>query len=59
MHRRSPLTAGYVGYTSGGARTLVDQINDGPMMQEMKGSFMHGEAATRSRARRIMASRPW
>src|SRR6478609_3215084 len=44
MHRQSPLTAGYVGYTGGGARALVDEINDGPMMQEMKGSFMVGES---------------
>ena len=44
MHRQTPLTAGYVGYTGGGVRSLVDEVNDGPMMQEMKGSFMHGES---------------
>ena len=43
MHRQTPLTAGFVGYTSGGARALVDEINDKPMMQEMKGSIMYGE----------------
>jgi phage gp45-like len=43
MHRQSPLTAGYVGYTGGGVRALVDEISDNPMMQEMKGSFMVGE----------------
>lgn len=44
MHRQTPLTAGFVAYTSGGARALVDSITDNPLMQEMKGSFMHGEA---------------
>jgi len=44
MHRQSPLTIGFVGYTSGGARALVDKVMDNPMMQEMKGTFMHGEA---------------
>jgi phage gp45-like len=44
MHRQTPLTAGFVGYTSGGARALVDKISDNPLMQEMKGTFMQGEA---------------
>src|SRR6478609_635551 len=43
MHRQNPLQAGYVGYTGSGARALVDEISDNPMMQEMKGSFMTGE----------------
>lgn len=47
MHRQTPLTAGFVGYTSGGARTLIDSINDGTMMQEMKGTMMFGEARDR------------
>jgi phage gp45-like len=40
MHRQTPLTAGFVGYTSGGARTLIDEIDDGKLMQQMKGSIM-------------------
>ncbi|HVG51530.1 MAG TPA: phage baseplate assembly protein [Xanthobacteraceae bacterium] len=44
MHRQSPLTQGFVGYTGGGARSLVDAVDDGTGMQEMKGSFMRGEA---------------
>jgi hypothetical protein len=43
MHRQTPLTAGFVGYTSGGARALIDTIDDSKMMQQMKGSMM-GEA---------------
>jgi phage gp45-like len=44
MHRQTPLGAGYVGYTGGGARTLIEGVNDSTMMQEMKGTMMHGEA---------------
>ena len=47
MHRQTPLTAGFVGYTSGGARTLIDSVNDGTLMQEMKGTMMFGEARDR------------
>jgi len=47
MHRQTPLTAGFVGYTSGGARALVDVADDEKGMQEMKGSMMFGEARTR------------
>jgi phage gp45-like len=44
MHRQTPLTAAYVGYTGSGARALVDKIDDAKGMQEMKGSMMFGEA---------------
>jgi len=44
MHRQNPLQQGYVGYTASGARSLVDEIDDKTGMQEMKGSFMNGEA---------------
>ena len=44
MHRQNPLQQGYVGYTGSGARALVEEISDNPMMQEMKGSFMTGES---------------
>jgi hypothetical protein len=40
MHRQTPLTAGFVGYTSGGARALIDTIDDDKMMQQMKGSMI-------------------
>jgi Gp45 protein len=44
MHRQTPLTAGFVGYTSGGSRTLIHEIDDSTNMQQMKGSMMFGEA---------------
>ncbi|MBT1509400.1 phage baseplate assembly protein [Bradyrhizobium sp. SRL28] len=44
MYRQSPLNSSFFAYTSGGTRALVDEISDNPMMQEMKGSFMQGEA---------------
>jgi phage gp45-like len=47
MFRQTPLTSAFVGYTSGGARTLIDTIDDGKMMQEMKGTMMFGEARDR------------
>jgi hypothetical protein len=40
MHRQTPLTQGFTGYTSGGARALIDTIDDGKMMQQMKGAMM-------------------
>jgi len=43
MHRQNPLQQGFVGYSGSGARALVDEISDNPMMQEMKGSFLGGE----------------
>ena len=43
MHRFTPLAAAYVAFTGGGARSVVDKINDDPMMQEMTGNFMRGE----------------
>ena len=44
MHRQNPLAAGFVGYSGGGSRTLIDTIDDGQLMQEMKGAMMHGES---------------
>ena len=40
MHRQTQLTQGFVGYTSGGARTLIDSIDDGKLMQQMKGAIL-------------------
>ena len=47
MHRQTVLTAGFVGFTSGGARSLVNTINDKTGMQEMKGTFMKDEGRDR------------
>ena len=44
MHRVTPLEAAFVGYTGGGSRTLIDTIDDGQLMQEMKGMMMYGES---------------
>jgi hypothetical protein len=40
MHRQTPLTAAFVAYTGGGARTIIDKIDDGKMMQQMTGAIM-------------------
>jgi hypothetical protein len=47
MHRQNPLSAAFVGYSGGGARSLVDVANDMTGMQEMKGAFMSSEARDR------------
>jgi len=44
MHRQSPLTAAFVGYSGGGSRTLIHEVDDSTNMQQMKGSMMFGEA---------------
>jgi Bacteriophage Mu Gp45 spike protein len=44
MFGQSPLNAAFFGYTSGGCRSLVEEVGDDTGMQEMKGSFMQGEA---------------
>ena len=44
MHRQTPLTAGFVGYSGGGSRTLIHEVDDSTNMQQMKGSMMFGEA---------------
>jgi Bacteriophage Mu Gp45 spike protein len=43
MHRVSPVAAAFRSYSSGGARSVVDKVNDGKLMQEMGGNFMKGE----------------
>ena len=47
MHRQTPMQAGFVGYSSGGARSLVDAVTDTTGMQEMAGSIMFGEARSK------------
>ena len=59
MHRQTPLTAGYVGYTGGGARTLIDTIDDSKMMQQMKGAIMGESRVKASSRRRTTASPAW
>jgi hypothetical protein len=44
MHRSTPADTLHRSYDSGGARTIIDTVNDGPMMQEMAGNFMKGES---------------
>ena len=44
MHRMTPLTTAIRAYSAGGARSVVDTINDNPMMQEMAGNFMRSES---------------
>jgi hypothetical protein len=44
MHRQTPLTASFMGYTGAGSRTLIDTIDDGKLMQQMKGLIMNGES---------------
>ncbi len=43
MHRATPLMTSFRSYTAGGARSVVDKVDDSTMMQEMSGNFMKGE----------------
>ncbi|MBR0879612.1 phage gp45-like [Bradyrhizobium barranii subsp. barranii] len=43
MHRATPLNSSFVGYVSGGARSVVDKVDDTKLMQEMGGNFMANE----------------
>ena len=47
MHRATPLNSSFRGYSSGGARSVVDKVDDDKMMQEMNGNFMKGETRDR------------
>jgi len=46
MHRATPLNRSLRGYTSGGARGVVDKVDDTKFMQEMGGNFMANESRT-------------
>jgi hypothetical protein len=46
VHRSTPLNSIFRAYTAGGARGVVDQIDDSQLMQAMGGNFMHGESRT-------------
>ena len=43
-HNSTPANTLHRSYDSGGARALISEVNDNPLMQEMAGSFMKGEA---------------
>ena len=44
MHLATPAMTSLRSYTGGGARSLIDQIDDSKLMQEMAGNFMKGES---------------
>jgi phage gp45-like len=44
MHRATPAQTLHRSYDSGGARTTISAVDDGPQMQEMAGNFMKGES---------------
>src|ERR1700740_1429146 len=44
VHRSTPLNSIFRAYTAGGARGVVDQIDDSQLMQAMAGNFMHSES---------------
>jgi phage gp45-like len=43
MHRATPLMTSFRAFVSGGARSIVDKVDDTRLMQEMAGNFMKGE----------------
>lgn len=43
MHRATPANTSFRSYSAGGARSVIDQVDDGKLMQEMGGNFMKGE----------------
>jgi len=44
MHRYTPLMTAFRAFSAGGARSIVDKVDDGSLMQEMGGNFMKGES---------------
>lgn len=43
MHRSTGANTLHRSYASGGSRSLIDEVDDGPLMQTMKGNAMKGE----------------
>jgi phage gp45-like len=43
MHRATPANTSFRAYTAGGARSVVDGVDDSKLMQESSGNFMKGE----------------
>jgi phage gp45-like len=50
MHRQTGAASAFRGYDSGGARALIDKIDDSPLMQTMTGTGMKGEAFSASKS---------
>jgi phage gp45-like len=46
MHRATPANSLHRSYDSGGSRTIINQVDDTKLMQEMAGNFMKGESRT-------------
>jgi phage gp45-like len=44
MHRATPLSSSHRGYVAGGARSVVEKVDDSKLMQEMGGMFQHNES---------------
>ena len=44
MHRAAPFAAATRAFSAGGARSLVDKVDDKKLMQEMGGTHMKGES---------------
>src|SRR5262245_33918592 len=47
MHRATPLMTSFRAFSAGGARSVIDKIDDGKLMQEMSGNFMKGESRSK------------
>jgi phage gp45-like len=43
MHRATPFNTSLRSYTAGGARSVVESVDDSKLMQEAKGNFAKGE----------------
>lgn len=43
MHRATPLNTSFRSFSGGGARSVVDKVDDSKFMQEMSGNFMVNE----------------
>jgi len=50
MHRSTPVATYLRAFSSGGARSIVDKIDDAKLMQEMAGNFMKGETRSKVEA---------
>jgi phage gp45-like len=44
VHRATPLNSSFRAYTAGGARSVVEKVDDSKLMQEMAGNFMANES---------------
>jgi hypothetical protein len=44
MHRATPLNTSFRAYNAGGAKTVVESVDDSKLMQEMKGNAMRNQS---------------